>query len=195
MLLSVANYFRFFSLLFLDVVLFISLFLCVFLFLFFFFLMIRRPPRSTRTDTLFPYTTLFRSDIPAILDFELAEGDVDHVDAWNDRAFIAFQDDAGLGPVGLARAGGVGPCAIDDPSAIDAAGLAGRIIGAADGLGAFAEQGFLRRIGGKAGDPGGAVDDLRDPGDGHVALGQFDLEARIVAEREAGAAPALRQQQ
>src|SRR3546814_1977600 len=28
---------------------------------FFFFLRIRRPPRSTRTDTLFPYTTLFRS--------------------------------------------------------------------------------------------------------------------------------------
>src|SRR3546814_19621268 len=27
----------------------------------FFFLMIRRPPRSTRTDALFPYTTLFRS--------------------------------------------------------------------------------------------------------------------------------------
>src|SRR3546814_20514931 len=26
--------------------------------------MIRRPPRSTRTDTLFPYTTLFRSDEP-----------------------------------------------------------------------------------------------------------------------------------
>src|SRR3546814_1756169 len=34
---------------------------------FFFFLMIRRPPRSTRTDTLFPYTPLFRSlpDRPA----------------------------------------------------------------------------------------------------------------------------------
>src|SRR3546814_6794153 len=30
--------------------------------LFVFFLMIRRPPRSTRTDTLFPYTTLFRSE-------------------------------------------------------------------------------------------------------------------------------------
>src|SRR3546814_8658327 len=29
---------------------------------FIFVLMIRRPPRSTRTDTLFPYTTLFRSD-------------------------------------------------------------------------------------------------------------------------------------
>src|SRR3546814_10548338 len=27
--------------------------------------MIRRPPRSTRTDTLFPYTTLFRSEVPA----------------------------------------------------------------------------------------------------------------------------------
>src|SRR3546814_14583020 len=33
-----------------------------------FFLMIRRPPRSTRTDTLFPYTTLFRS----LLTFMLA---------------------------------------------------------------------------------------------------------------------------
>src|SRR3546814_8608307 len=31
------------------------------LFFCFFFLMIRRPPRSTRTDTLFPYTTLFRA--------------------------------------------------------------------------------------------------------------------------------------
>src|SRR3546814_9749313 len=31
------------------------------LFFVFFFLMIRRPPRSKRTDTLFPYTTLFRS--------------------------------------------------------------------------------------------------------------------------------------
>src|SRR3546814_1755328 len=30
---------------------------------FFFFLMIRRPPRATRTDTLFPYTTLFRSRV------------------------------------------------------------------------------------------------------------------------------------
>src|SRR3546814_11421999 len=30
--------------------------------LFFFFLIIRLPPRATRTDTLFPYTTLFRSN-------------------------------------------------------------------------------------------------------------------------------------
>src|SRR3546814_3988391 len=38
----------------------LSVFLVMFS-VFFFFLMIRRPPRSTRTDTLFPYTTLFRS--------------------------------------------------------------------------------------------------------------------------------------
>src|SRR3546814_18062815 len=41
-----------------------SIFLCVLhrgMLVIFFFLMIRRPPRSTRTDTLFPYTTLFRS--------------------------------------------------------------------------------------------------------------------------------------
>src|SRR3546814_20907748 len=44
-----------------------DLFLCTYyvyfdlLLVVFFFLMIRRPPISTRTDTLFPYTTLFRS--------------------------------------------------------------------------------------------------------------------------------------
>src|SRR3546814_3387592 len=37
--------------------------------------MIRRPPRSTRTDTLFPYTTLFRSPAPASVQ-ALALGDV-----------------------------------------------------------------------------------------------------------------------
>src|SRR3546814_14660249 len=40
--------------------------------LYFFFLMIRRPPRSTRTDTLFPYTTLFRSSGGASSDWRLA---------------------------------------------------------------------------------------------------------------------------
>src|SRR6056297_3874579 len=35
-----------------------------YVFVSFFFLMRRRPPRSTRTDTLFPYTTLFRSPSP-----------------------------------------------------------------------------------------------------------------------------------
>src|SRR3546814_20887439 len=43
---------------FLDVVLFFLAIHCVVPFV---FLMILRPPRSTRTDTLFPYTTLFRS--------------------------------------------------------------------------------------------------------------------------------------
>src|SRR3546814_4151562 len=37
------------------------MFTCYLICFLFFFLMIRRPPRSTRTDTLFPYTTLFRS--------------------------------------------------------------------------------------------------------------------------------------
>src|SRR3546814_5321645 len=39
----------------------------------FFFLMIRRPPRSTRTDTLFPYTTLF--DL-----FQIDNGEPVHID-------------------------------------------------------------------------------------------------------------------
>src|SRR3546814_15311564 len=46
----------------------VCVYLCVVLniefVLLFFVLMIRRPPRSTRTDTLFPHTTLFRSSVP-----------------------------------------------------------------------------------------------------------------------------------
>src|SRR3546814_3207637 len=50
-------------------------------------LMIRRPPRSTRTDTLFPYTTLFRScrasgDLPD----RARHGDGDRLDSpWRER--------------------------------------------------------------------------------------------------------------
>src|SRR3546814_2337248 len=40
--------------------------------------MIRRPPRSTRTDTLFPYTTLFRSLRPAVGRTGLAHGRCAH---------------------------------------------------------------------------------------------------------------------
>src|SRR3546814_4563556 len=40
----------------------------------FFFLMLRRPPRSTRTDTLFPYTTHFRSIIDADRGVQLGAG-------------------------------------------------------------------------------------------------------------------------
>src|SRR3546814_17993121 len=46
------------------------MFVCVILL---FFLMIRRPPRSTRTDTLFPYTTLFRSAAVLLYDSEYAD--------------------------------------------------------------------------------------------------------------------------
>src|SRR3546814_13333344 len=43
--------------------------------------MIRRPPRSTRTDTLFPYTTLFRS-LPAILQATLGSASFEYTPKW-----------------------------------------------------------------------------------------------------------------
>src|SRR3546814_19679191 len=46
-----------------DLLLYYLVHVCICLVLVFFCLMIRRPPRSTRTDTLFPYTTLFRSSL------------------------------------------------------------------------------------------------------------------------------------
>src|SRR3546814_18728345 len=45
----------------------ILLYDCLSHLLFFFLLMLRRPPRSTLTDTLFPYTTLFRSQVGALV--------------------------------------------------------------------------------------------------------------------------------
>src|SRR3546814_16650100 len=51
--------------------------------------MLRRPPRSTRTDTLFPYTTLFRSDAIAV------------------GAALAVGGGAGQDDVGLDRAEGL----------------------------------------------------------------------------------------
>src|SRR3546814_10544664 len=52
-----------------------------------FFLMIRRPPRSTRTDTLFPYTTLFRS-----ADFQqaIAFPQIETVEDRGDLALLRF---------------------------------------------------------------------------------------------------------
>src|SRR3546814_5660286 len=49
----------------------VILIITVVLILYVFFLMIRRPPRSTRTDTLFPYTTLFRSAQPVVQHFSM----------------------------------------------------------------------------------------------------------------------------
>src|SRR3546814_11364679 len=58
-----------------------------------FFLMIRRPPRSTRTDTLFPYTTLFRSDRRNALDIhgKLSSGVVVVKSSGNDAEMIALK--------------------------------------------------------------------------------------------------------
>src|SRR3546814_19333208 len=60
-----------------------------------FFLMIRRPPRSTRTDPLFPYTTLFRSWLEPLFRSEaelcLQRREIG-ADALGIRAEIAFAD-------------------------------------------------------------------------------------------------------
>src|SRR3546814_3046850 len=61
--------------------------------------MIRRPPRSTRTDTLFPYTTLFRSDIeverpraPALAD-AAAERRLDRLQPYEHRRRVERRGD------------------------------------------------------------------------------------------------------
>src|SRR3546814_19424996 len=61
----------------------------------FFLLMIRRPPRSTRTDTLFPYTTLFRSSQPSV-GHDLAGHDADSAGA-------SHQSGRGSGDYGRSR--------------------------------------------------------------------------------------------
>src|SRR3546814_9622181 len=60
----------------------------------FVFLMIRRPPRSTRTDTLFPYTTLFRSfpDAPNNIPELFPNGYSPHLHIYDED----FQTTAGL---------------------------------------------------------------------------------------------------
>src|SRR3546814_2933131 len=63
--------------------------------------MIRRPPRSTRTDTLFPYTTLFRS--PRVKIFDIL--DIDEFDAVLSNAKIMVGNDSG--PKHLAATRGV----------------------------------------------------------------------------------------
>src|SRR3546814_20100764 len=59
--------------------------------------MIRRPPRSTRTDTLFPYTTLFRSLLAHAVEHLLAEVLVHHLataKAHGHLDLVAFLDEA-----------------------------------------------------------------------------------------------------
>src|SRR3546814_6198594 len=55
-------------------------------FFLFFFLMIRRPPRSTRTDTLFPYTTLFRSVL--VLDATTGQNALSQIEVFKEVAQV-----------------------------------------------------------------------------------------------------------
>src|SRR3546814_16554195 len=62
--------------------------------------MIRRPPRSTRTDTLFPYTTLFRSGVPHDVIFKLfKKHSLENVyDFRHDVKIAEYADAAGMLP-------------------------------------------------------------------------------------------------
>src|SRR3546814_3751913 len=75
--------------------------------------MIRRPPRSTRTDTLFPYTTLFRShynDFVRLKRFEQAFGEA--IGIYDPLRLPIFGENSGIappsfhGPVGIGTMGG-----------------------------------------------------------------------------------------
>src|SRR3546814_7890840 len=75
--------------------------------------MIRRPPRSTRTDTLFPYTTLFRSchaepveDLRRTLHRTIGIGD-DRVRGVDRREAAAFVDQVSPAEVVVDEVGGV----------------------------------------------------------------------------------------
>src|SRR3546814_15371575 len=58
-----------------------------------FFLRIRRPPRSTRTDTLFPYTTLFRSGLEKPTHGQvIADGQT--INGPDPRRMLMFQENA-----------------------------------------------------------------------------------------------------
>src|SRR3546814_13438589 len=71
------------------------------LLMFIVFLITQRPPRSTRTDTLFPYTTLVRSPLRPGLD---DPGDLAHAVGQRSRPWL--EDDRGLDLVQLAVAHG-----------------------------------------------------------------------------------------
>src|SRR3546814_13769204 len=83
--------------------------------------MLRRPPRSTRTYTLFPYTTLFRSahDMRAVLLAALAL-----LAGCSDRADVASVANAGAG--GDLEAAAIAVGVIPDPASTDPTGLYAR---------------------------------------------------------------------
>src|SRR3546814_8682789 len=109
---------------------------------FFFFLMIRRPPRSTRTDTLFPYTTLFRSNqgaaprrYPVAVERPAGEGGPLMAIDFSGKVVIITGGAGGLGKaftLEFAAAGADVVCNDLDPTAGEAviaesAGLPGRV--------------------------------------------------------------------
>src|SRR3546814_5137790 len=87
----------------------------------FFFVMIRLPPRSTRTDTLFPYTTLFRSKV-AVVRYDQARGLC--------RFHRADEIDDGAREI-LAVGVGPKPCVVGEIGGADADALVGgELVGA-----------------------------------------------------------------
>src|SRR3546814_16092848 len=84
--------------------------------------MIRRPPRSTRIDTLFPYTTLFRS-VREIAEkaVQLVEALVVEADVGDHRDIGAIERDRPVAFVDLADVGG--------RVAAERAGEGGRLVG------------------------------------------------------------------
>src|SRR3546814_2588646 len=70
--------------------------------------MIRRPPRSTRTDTLFPYTTLFRSMHERMVDFGAAGAPFSTTRSWKRHRSLMHEQRAGRA-AGRAAARGAGP--------------------------------------------------------------------------------------
>src|SRR3546814_12347463 len=75
----------------------------------FFFLMIRRPPRSTRTDTLFPYTTLFRSSMDkTLLTATVLRADPPVVDLTEPGLSLRVERDLGIAKLRVALNAGDG---------------------------------------------------------------------------------------
>src|SRR3546814_3984792 len=60
--------------------------------------MIRRPPRSTRTDTLFPYTTLFRSPDPRAATWVKLNG---HLEQLSNSEVYPAEDDDHIGEIAM----------------------------------------------------------------------------------------------
>src|SRR3546814_4984363 len=89
--------------------------------------MIRRPPRSTRTDTLFPYTTLFRSDLG--LQGRVLEDGLDHQVAAREVGRVGGRLDPAE-ELGLLLLGGL---AAGDRLVQDPLGVALALLGVLDG--------------------------------------------------------------